>query len=113
PAAQLVEQDDAAASFPAITGEGVTVAVIDTGVDYNHPSLGGGFGAGKKVKAGFDFADNDADPMDTDGHGTKVAGVIASDQFTIGGTTYQGVAPNVDLVALRIAHGNEGVADAT
>ena len=50
----LIDQDTAAANFPNINGTGVTVAVMDTGVDYNHPALGGGFGAGKKVKAGFD-----------------------------------------------------------
>ena len=43
----------------------MAVAVIDTGVDYNNPALGGGFGPGNKVIAGFDFADNTADPMAT------------------------------------------------
>ena len=40
----------------------MTVAVIDTGVDYNNPALGGGFGPGDKVIAGYDFADNTANP---------------------------------------------------
>ena len=44
----------------------MTVAVIDTGVDYNNPALGGGFGPGDKVIAGYDFADNSANPMATD-----------------------------------------------
>jgi hypothetical protein len=102
PYAKLVNQDDAAADFSSITGKGVTVAVIDTGVDYNRPELGGGFGAGHKVKAGWDFYGNDADPMDETGHGTSVASVIAAKPYTTGGVTYQGVAPDASIVALRV-----------
>src|SRR5437588_1224518 len=82
-------------------GRGVTVAVIDTGIDYMHPALGGGFGPGYKVKGGFDFVDNDADPMDTFGHGTNVAGIIAADPFMVNGEQYSGIAPDASLVALR------------
>ena len=111
--AQLIDQDAAASSFPSINGQGVTVAVMDTGVDYNHPALGGGFGPGRKVKAGWDFVDNDGDPMDTFGHGTNTTGLIAANQFTLNGDTYQGVAPNAEIVALRIASGSEPVTDST
>ncbi|HEY8452364.1 MAG TPA: protease inhibitor I9 family protein, partial [Natronosporangium sp.] len=51
------------------TGAGVTVAVIDTGIDYTHPDLGGGFGPGHKVVAGYDVVNDDPDPMDDHGHG--------------------------------------------
>jgi len=47
-----------------LTGRNVTVAVIDSGIDYTHPDLGGCFGPGCRVKDGFDFVNNDADPMD-------------------------------------------------
>src|SRR5690349_10138820 len=100
--AQLVDQDVAASQFPTITGAGTTVAVIDTGINYNLASLGGGMGASKKVIAGHDFLDNDDDPMDTDGHGTAVASVIAATPYTFQGVTYQGVAPQAKLVALRV-----------
>lgn len=100
--AQLVGQDDAISQYASLTGTGQTVAVIDTGVDYTHASLGGGFGAGKKVVAGYDFYANDADPMDEDGHGTMVAGAIAADPYTVGGVTYQGAAPDAQIVALRV-----------
>lgn len=100
--AQLVNQDDAASTYPSITGAGVTVAVIDTGVDYTHANLGGGFGAGKKVIAGYDFYANDSDPMDESGHGTMVAGTIAATPYTVGGVTYSGVAPDAKIVALRV-----------
>src|SRR4051812_39632550 len=102
PTARLVNQDDAASKFASINGKGVTVAVVDSGINYNVDGLGGGFGKGHKVIAGHDFVDNDSDPMDTDGHGTEVAGVIAADRFTFNGQTYSGVAPDANLVALRV-----------
>ncbi|CDH52138.1 subtilisin-like protease [Lichtheimia corymbifera JMRC:FSU:9682] len=75
-----------------LDGEGVLVGIIDTGVDYNHPSLGGGFGPGYKVAKGYDLVGDDLDvknpgslhpgktPLDTcAGHGTHVAGIIAAE----------------------------------
>lgn len=102
-APQRISLDDLAANQPQITGAGQTIAILDTGIDYNHVSLGGGFGAGKKVIAGYDFVDGDTDPMDTNGHGTAVAGIAAADAFEQGGFSYRGVAPGAKLVALRIA----------
>ncbi len=81
-----------------VDGTGMTVAVIDTGVDYNNSALGGSFGPGSKVIAGYDFADNSANPMATSSqHGTAVAGLIGSDN-----PGDLGVAPGVDIVALRV-----------
>lgn len=81
-------------------GGGYSVAVIDTGIDYNNPNLGGGWG--NRVVAGYDFANNDSDPMDDNGHGTHVAGIIGSSN-----ATYSGIAPNVNLVALKVL-GSDG-----
>lgn len=78
-------------------GTGYSVAVIDTGIDYRNSVLGGGFGAGRRVVAGWDFVNNDADPLDDNGHGTHVAGIIGSSS-----STYSGVAPNVNLIALKV-----------
>jgi len=83
------------------SGEGQTVVVIDSGIAYDHEALGGGLGSEHVVVGGWDFTEeNDADPYD-DGplgaHGTHVAGIIASRD-----DTYTGVAPGVDLVALRV-----------
>lgn len=81
-----------------VTGSGMTVAVIDTGVDYNNPSFGGGFGPGAKVIAGYDFADNSSNPMATSSqHGTAVAGIIGSSN-----PADPGVAPGVNIVGLRV-----------
>jgi len=78
-------------------GSGVTVAIIDTGIDYMHPALGGGIGAAFKVKGGWDFVNNDADPFDDNGHGTHVAGIVAGQSDII-----SGVAPDVSLVAYKV-----------
>lgn len=86
------------------TGAGQTVAVIDSGIAWDHVALGGGLGPSYRVVGGWDFAENDADPYD-DGpsgfHGTHVAGIIGSDN-----STYRGVAPEADLVALRVFDDN-------
>lgn len=108
-APSLINVDELAAQYPQITGTGQTIALIDTGIDYTHPDLGGGFGAGFKVIGGYDFHDNDTDPLDTDGHGTGVAGVIAASTFQVNGFTYRGLAPDANLVALRIAQNTSDV----
>ena len=74
PVAQLAGLDVLAEQYPHLTGAGQTIAIIDSGIDYMHPELGGGFGPGYKVVDGYDFLDNDADPMDNHGHGTLIAG---------------------------------------
>lgn len=84
-----------------LTGAGQTVAVIDSGIAYDHTAFGGGLGPGYRVVGGWDFTEeNDAQPYD-DGpsgfHGTHVAGIIGSDD-----SQNTGVAPDVDLVALRV-----------
>src|SRR5262245_55424618 len=71
-----------------VDGTGMTVAVIDTGINYRHEALGGGFGQGHKVVAGYDFTRNDGDPFANDQHGTAVAGLIASSD-----PAHPGVAP--------------------
>jgi subtilisin family serine protease len=79
-----------------LTGAGEVVAVIDTGVDYTHPDLGGCFGPTCKVVGGYDFYNGDPDPMDDNGHGTHVAGVIA------GSGVLTGVAPEAKLLAYKV-----------
>src|SRR4051812_7208306 len=108
--AQLVHQDKAASDFPKITGAGTTVAVIDTGIDYKRPELGGGFGGKFKVIGGYDFLDSDDEPMGETGHGTGVASGLAAKPYTVDGVTYQGVAPDAKLVALRVGT-DQGISD--
>jgi subtilisin family serine protease len=82
-------------------GRGATVAVIDTGIDYRHPALGGCFGPGCKVIGGYDFVNRDTDPMDDHFHGTHVAGIIAGESDSL-----LGVAPDASLLAYKVLNQN-------
>ncbi|WP_219633054.1 S8 family serine peptidase [Haloechinothrix aidingensis] len=102
---------DIAQSELGLSGDGLRVAVMDTGIDYTHPDLGGpgSFPTGRVV-TGWDFVgddfdaghpdtlepDPDADPMDCHGHGTHVSGIVGAD----GEVT--GVAPDVELGAYKV-----------
>ena len=109
PAAKMIGQDQAVQHYPQLTGAGEAIAVIDSGVDYKHPSLGGGFGGAYKVEAGYDFINNDIDPMsDNFAHGTGTAGVIAASAYIFNGYREQGIAPGVRIIALRESN-TEGV----
>ncbi|HEV8232579.1 MAG TPA: S8 family serine peptidase [Thermoanaerobaculia bacterium] len=90
-AATLMRSDQANAG--GATGAGRSVAVIDTGVDYTVLELGGGGFPNAKVIGGFDTADEDSDPMDCDGHGTAVSGIVAGPA---------GVAPDSKIVAIKV-----------
>src|SRR3989344_3804348 len=87
------------------------VAVIDSGIDYNHYDLGlSGNGKGKVIKGG-DFVNNDSDPMDEDiiygiGHGTLVAGVLGA--ITNNGSAIAGVNWYAKIIAIRVANNQLG-----
>ncbi|KAJ4361498.1 hypothetical protein N0V95_001835 [Ascochyta clinopodiicola] len=96
-----------------ITGKGYRVAIVDSGVDYTHPALGGCFGPGCLVEVGYDFTGDDYvvgqsepqpddDPMDNcEGHGTHVAGTIAA-QLEGNKYGFTGSAPGAKLGAYRM-----------
>ena len=85
-----------------IDGSGIKIAVIDTGVDFNHPDLFG-WGPDGKVIGGFNFIQEGKPPLDTNGHGTQVAGVIAADGQIIG------IAPKAKILAYKVSEDGEGV----
>ncbi|KAL2278417.1 hypothetical protein FJTKL_14512 [Diaporthe vaccinii] len=80
-------------------GKGVVIAVVDSGIDYFHPSLGGGFGKGFKVES-------DDDPIDCLGHGTHIAGIAASSNDKL-----PGVAPNATLRAYKVFGCSDGTTE--
>jgi subtilisin family serine protease len=104
---------DIAQSELGYTGEGVKVAVMDTGIDYDHPDLGGCFGPGCRVAYGYDLVGDDFnaddtspsynpipvpddDPDDCQGHGTHVSGIVGANGDVVG------VAPGVTFGAYRV-----------
>lgn len=86
---------------PGVTGSGLRIGIIDTGLDAAHPDLGSGFGPGFKVTDWFDFAHGTTAPVDPRGHGTHVAGIAAGT-----GAMEAGVAPDATIVGYRVFRNN-------
>ncbi|OKI49281.1 S8 family serine peptidase [Micromonospora sp. CB01531] len=98
-----VPQIGAPAAYAAgFTGKGVTVAVLDTGVDVTHPDLAGRVAESRNFSAA-------PDTDDTVGHGTHVASIIAGSGAASGGK-YRGVAPDATLLSGKVCE-NEGCPD--
>ena len=100
-------------AWPTSTGVGAVVAVIDTGVQRDHPDLGG------RLLDGFDYVGDDVDDPDTDrnptdgnGHGTHVTGIVAANRDN--GEGIAGVAPGARVIPIRVLDDNgEGYAEDT
>lgn len=84
-----------------VTGLGTTIGVIDTGLDYRHPDLGGKFGGKNKVVEGQDFADGGDIANDPQTHGTHVAGICAANGKV------KGVAPDAKLIGFKVFPSDE------
>ena len=91
------------------TGQGIVVAIIDSGVNYNHKDIKDDmwvwyYDENQKPVYGPDFYNDDSDPMDDNkvGHGSHVAGIVAGGSMS---STYQsGVAPDANIMAVKIAN---------
>jgi len=79
-------------------GSGIKVAILDTGIDYDHPDLHDNY------MSGIDYVNDDDDPMDDQGHGTHCAGIVAAMDNEIG---VIGVAPEASLYGVKVLD-NEG-----
>ncbi len=83
----------------SVNGDGVRIAILDTGIDYTHPDLDANY------RGGYDFVGQDADPMDDNGHGTHCAGIIAAEDD---GSGIVGVAPQAEIYAVKVLDSNGG-----
>ena len=90
--------------WPVTRGEGINVAIIDTGIDYTHPDLAPAYAGG------YNAITKTNDPMDDNGHGSHVAGTIAAADNDIG---VVGVAPGVKIWSVKVLKANgSGTTDA-
>lgn len=92
-----------AAWASGLTGKGVTVAVVDTGI-YPHPDL---LQPVNRIIAFKDFVNKKTSPYDDNGHGTHVAGIIAGNGAMSEGR-YKGIAPEADLVGVKVLDNTGG-----
>lgn len=72
------------------TGNAQGICIVDTGINYNHPDLNANYAGG------FDIKNNDSDPMDDNGHGTHISGIVAAN----GGV--KGIAKNAKIIAVKV-----------
>ena len=81
-------------------GANVVVAVVDSGVDHNHPDIAQNMWKNAAGNYGYDFSNNSTNTLDSSGHGTHVAGTIAA--LTNNGIEVAGVAPSAKIMAVKI-----------
>ena len=95
----LIESEDAYQDLikmpSGLTGEGVRVCIVDTGIELDHPDL-----KGFELKGWTDVVQGKTNPYDDNGHGTNMAGILIADGWL------DGIAPNVDLYVAKVMQEN-------
>ena len=93
------------AEFPkqlGFTGDGIKIGIVDTGINLEHPDFFNPDETSRFLK-GYDFVDYDTTPLDTNGHGTQVAGIIGADG------QLKGIAPGAEIFSYRVSSDGESV----
>lgn len=85
-----------------LSGQGVKIGIIDTGIDFDHPDLHG-YGPSGRIVGGYDYVNTDEKPMDVNGHGTEIAGIIGANG------SFSGIAPKSQLFAYKVSSTGEAV----
>lgn len=96
---KAIDADNLWNTWPYIRGEGVTVAVVDSGIS-PHPDFNGANGVSRVIKR-VNFVSGSTSPDDFYGHGTHIAGTIAGSGQSSSGK-YMGVAPEAKLVDVKV-----------
>jgi subtilisin family serine protease len=109
-----------------VSGRGIKVALIDSGIDLDHVALNPSLSVKEEEILdgrdndlngliddvhGYDFGEGDADPSDNLGHGTMVAGILAAKAFLFEGLIYKGIAPGSKILACKISTPSGGSND--
>ena len=89
---EMIQLDDI-----SLKGEGISVCIVDSGIDMTHPDL-----SGVSLSGWSDFISQETEPYDDNGHGTSMAGILVADGWI------QGVAPNVNLFIAKALDGPNG-----
>ncbi|OYD07270.1 S8 family peptidase [Paludifilum halophilum] len=93
-----LERVKAPSAWNVTRGQGTRIAIVDTGVELNHPDLAG------KIAPGYDFVEDDTTPEDGNGHGTHMAGIAAA--VTDNGIGIASMAPDAELIPVRVLDDN-------
>ena len=86
--------------YSTLDGRGIATVIIDTGIDLDNSVFGpdlNGDGIADRIVYQYDFADNDSDATDYNGHGSHIASLVGSQH-----SLYPGVAPGSDIIALKV-----------
>ena len=85
-----------------LNGQGIKIGIIDTGIDFDHPDLHG-YGTSGRIAGGYDYVNTDKRPIDVNGHGTEVAGIIGANG------SFSGMAPKSQLFSYKVSSTGEAV----